>query len=190
MGMDIRVLGFERKLNRRTGKEEDWVTYAPAHAVLSSQTTDKVKHLVPPESDITEDGRELPGTKMMHMKAVWSFIEPRYKAWLEGAELPETGIALANWPAIGEPEIFEFNKVGVKSVEDVAGMTESAMSKVALPNARRLRDEARHFLEAMDKNQAAERIADLESKLAALMAEKEAKPKRGRPPRADKEDAA
>lgn len=176
--MDIRVLGFTVKMNK-AGKPVEWVKYAPAHGITSMATNARVKDLIPPEQ--MEDDRDPQGTKMFHLRAVWSQIEPHYRAWKDGISMPETGTALSAWPGITEPEINAFNRAGIKSVEDVAGMSESVLAKVQLPNPRGLRDQARKFLELADRAGAEARIAELEAKLAALM---EDKPKRGRPPKA------
>lgn len=195
--MDIRVLGFKTKINK-AGKAVDWVEYAPAHAINNSTTVARVKDLIPP--DEMDHDRDPQGSKMFHMKAVWSFIEPHYDAWKKGTDMPETGTPLTAWPAVSEAEIFELNRVGLKSVEDVAGMAESSIDKVALPNPRELRRQAKLFIEAKDAQSTAQTMADLQERLAAteelLRQAMEAKPvekakaRRGRPPKADAEEAA
>lgn len=179
--MDIRVLRFWTKINH-AGKAVDWVEYAPAHAISSSTNVARVNDMIPPV-EIDQD-RDPAGTKLFHMKAVWSFIEPHYKAWKSGKDMPETGLPLSSWPGIGEAEIFELNRVGIKSVEDVAGMSEGALDKVALPNPREIRKQAQLFLKAREAQESAHVIEDLQERLAAaeaVIAESQAKPKRGRP---------
>lgn len=176
MALDIRVLEFKVKMNR-AGKPVEYVCYAPAHGIQSMQTWARVKDMIPPDG--SNSRREPPGGKIFHMKAIWSQIEPHYRAWKEGIDMPEDGTPLSAWPGVNEAEIQALNRAGLKSVEDVANMSESSLDKLQLPNPRGFRDQARKFVEMKDKASAEARIAELEAKLAAL----EEKPKRGRPPK-------
>jgi len=191
--MDIRVLGFKTKLNV-AGKPTDWVEYAPAHAIGNSTNVARVNDIIPPAE--FGDERDPRGIKMSHMKALWAQIEPHYEAWKKGADMPESGTPLSAWPGVREEEVFELNKAGLKSVEDVAAMAESSLEKVRLPNAREIRRQANLFLEARDGQEAAQTISDLQERLAASealiaeMMEKPAPKKRGRPPKAKDSEAA
>jgi len=193
--MDIRVLRFQTKINK-VGKAVDWVLYAPAHGIGNMATWARVKDLIPPAE--FEDDRDVQGTKMAHMRAVWSKIEPHYNSWKKGSEMPETGTPLVAWPGVTEDEVAALNRVQVRSVEELAEMGDSALDRVALPNTRSLREQARKFLalaataqtnDAIERMQAenAEMKAQLEAALALLAEQAETKPKRGRP---RKEEAA
>lgn len=192
--MDIRVLGFKTKMNR-AGKPVDWVEYAAAHAIANSTTWARVEDLRPPEE--MDSDRDPQGTKLYHLEAVWSFIKPRYEAWKKGMDMPETGTPLSVWPGVNEAEIFELNRAGIKSVEELANSGDGALDKVALPNVREFRKQARMFIEAQATQANAQTIMDLKERqeaTEAALAEaleqlKEAqKPKRGRPPKAKTED--
>lgn len=202
--MDIRVLRFQTKINR-TGKAVDWVLYAPAHGIGNMETWARVKDLMPP-AEFDED-RDIQGTKMAHMRAVWSQIEPKYEAWKKGADMPENGTPLSAWPGISEEEVHALNRVQVRSVEELAEMGDSALDRVALPNTRSLREQAKKFIAAAATAQTSEAIEALQAKLAeqaeqleaalALLAERsetgaeaEDKPRRGRPPKAKAEAEA
>lgn len=199
--MDIRVLRFQTKINR-TGKAVDWVLYAPAHGIGNMETWARVKDLMPPAE--FEDDKDVQGTKMAHMRAVWSKIEPHFEAWKRGSEMPETGTPLVAWPGVTEDEVAALNRVQVRSVEELAEMGDAALDRVALPNTRALREQARKFLslaataqtnDAIERMQAetAELKAQLEAALALLAEQAESKPKRGRPRKEDaevEEDAA
>lgn len=182
--MDIRVLKFWVEMNK-AGKPVEMVRYAPAHGLTSMATNARVKDLIPPEK--MDDDRDPQGSKMFHLRAVWSQMEPHYRAWKEGIAMPETGTPLSVWPGITEPEINAFNRAGIKSVEDVASMSESVLAKVQLPNPRGLRDQARKFLDMSGKAEAQARIDALEAQIAELM-EAQNKSKRGRPPKAKTEE--
>lgn len=185
---NVRVIEFKTRLNK-AGKPVDWVRYGNAESLQVSSTWARVQDLIPPE-DMEQD-RDRQGLKMTHMRAVWSQIEPRYRAWKDGAKMPETGTPLTAWPGLNEAEIEAFNRAGIRSVEDVAEMSDGLIGKVALPNARDHRTQARKFLEMADKASANARIEELEAKLAALLEQGEA-PKRGpgRPKKADSEAEA
>ena len=191
--MDIRVLGFKTKINKHTGKPVDWVEYAAAHSIANSTTWARVEDMRPPEE--LDHDRDPQGTKLFHMNAVWSFIEPHYKAWKNGKDMPETGTPLSVWPGVSEAEIFELNRVGIKSIEDLADSGDGAIEKIALPNPRELRKQARMFRDAQGQQATANALAELQERLAATEeALKEAleaqKPRRGRPPKVKDEEAA
>ncbi|NVM43258.1 hypothetical protein HWX16_23595, partial [Ochrobactrum intermedium] len=80
-------------------------------------------------------------------------------------------------------------RVGLRTVEDVATLTDSVMGKVHLPNVRDLVTQAKAFLEAADRSVVADQMAKqqdeidaLKEQLAAAMEllEEANKPKRGK----------
>lgn len=182
--MDIRVIGFKTIMSKKTGKPVEMVEYASAHSIQSATTVARVKDMMP------KDG--LTGDKAMHINAVWSFIEPHYKAWKEGVDMPEDGTPLSVWSGVTESQIFEFNQVGIRSVEDLAAAGDTAMDKVKLPNARALRKQAEAFIEARKEQDSAATIAALQERLAAAEAviAEQSEPKKRGPGRPKKEDAA
>ena len=187
---NVRVIEFKTRMNK-AGKAVDWVRYGNADSLNTSSTWARVKDLIPPD-DMDED-RDRQGDKMRHMRAVWSQIEPRFRAWKEGAQMPEVGTPLTAWPGLNEAEIEAFNRSGLRSVEDVAEMSDSMIGKVHLPNAREHRKQARVFLEMSDKAAAMARVEELEAKLAALIEAQGAEPAKrgpGRPRKADSEAEA
>lgn len=171
----VKVIEFKTRMNK-AGKPVDWVRYGNADSLQVSSTWARIKDLTPP--DEFDEDRDREGLKMTHMRAVWSQIEPRYTAWKQGKQMPETGTPLAAWPGLTEAEIEVFNRSGLRSVEEVAEMSDAMIAKVPLPNARDHRTQARAFLEMADKASANAKISELEAKLAALLEAQEA-PKRG-----------
>ena len=162
--LDIRVLGFETKYSN--GKEFDWVLYAPAHNIKDCQTWERVDRLTPPDSELERDTR---GTKMFHMKAVWSFIGPKYDAWKSGKEIPEDGTPLSAWAGVDAGQVAEFNKQSIKTVEDVATLSDAAMDRVALPRLRNIRDQAKKYVSSQGATELAQEVADTKEQLAAAM---------------------
>ena len=167
--LDIRVLKFETRYGKNAKREavsHDWVLYAPAHNIKDCQTWERVDRITPPSDDMERDTR---GTKMFHMNAVWSFIGPKYEAWKNGEELPEDGTPLSSWAGVDAGQVAEFKKMSVKTVEDLATLTDGAMTKVALPRVRYLREQAKKYLEGQDTSEMAQEIAETKEQLAASM---------------------
>lgn len=191
--LDIRVLKFETRYSK--GKEYDWVLYAPAHNIKDCQTWERVDRLTPPEEEMERDNR---GTKMFHMKAVWSFIGPRYEAWKGGNEIPDDGTPLSSWAGVDSGQVGEFKKADIRTVEDLATLTDGALDRVALPRVRYLREQAKKYIESQGATELSQEVADTKEQLSAameLMAEMKAemeamaKPKRTRRTKAEMEAA-
>lgn len=80
-------------------------------------------------------------------QALWPMIEPAYKAWLKGQEEPTTGTALAAWPGVNSAQADRLKLMHIRTVEDVAAMTDADLEKVGM-GARAMRDKARAFIQA------------------------------------------
>lgn len=165
----------------------DWVCVAPSgESYTRTQTWHRVDKIRPPEN--VDDGvKSSPSYQAMMGR--WSVIGPKYEAWKSSNEIPDDGIALAAWSGV-TPEIAEIlRRQGIKSVESVAAMSPDLASKLPMPNARKLPQMAKDFLESRDKVAEQNRIADLEEQLAAMRELLEAKRGPGRPKKVE-EDAA
>lgn len=165
----IVVLGFNTtyEKNKKTGKMDrpvDWVTYAPAHAAMYTQIKDRVEWMRPPDTLRNDDE----GKKMDFLRWRWDMIDKAYKAWKEGHEIPLDGTALGVWPGINAAQAQAFQSVGIKTVEQVATMPDSILSKVPLPSVRELKAQAEAFLEASDRSSVANRMTEMEAKNTAL----------------------
>lgn len=165
----IIIHGFKTtyELNRTTGKRDrkvDWVMYSPAHAAMYTQISDRVDWLRPP-AFLQSDEQ---GVKMAAMTHMWAQIEPAYKAWKEGKEIPIDGTALASWQLLDAGQIQAFQAVGIKTVEQVAAITDTMIGRVQLPGVRNLKEQAQAFIDAYDQNATATRLSDLEASNAAL----------------------
>lgn len=194
----IRVMGFRTDYakNIETGRRDkavDFVCYAPVHSIMSTRIWERVNDLRPPESLDGDDE----GKKMAFLRHRWAMIEPAYEAWKKGAELPVNGTPLGAWPGINQDQAQVFIRAGLRTVEDVASMPDSVLTKVHLPNVREFRQQAKAFLEATDRNVVADKLAqqdkqiqDLNERLAAAMEllDEANKPKRG-PGRPRKEES-
>lgn len=204
--MDIRIIEFKQEHNPVTQKLEDWILYAATDSIQSAQTWEKVSSLNPETLKSKAKSRDKQGLREAHIRAKWEKIEPAYRLWKQGHEIPEVGTSLGVWPAITSSQRMELALHGLKTVEDVAEMSEAVLQKLTLPAPRKLRDQAVAFLEnarradadasLMTANRRAENaekeaqetkeaMAELMERLAAL----EAKPKRGRPAKQEAEAA-
>ncbi len=185
----IRVLGF--KTEYRDGKEAiEWVEYAPVSAIMTTRIWERVKKMRPPENIANDDE----GKKMDFMRHRWSMIEPAYEAWKAGQEMPIDGTPLGAWHGVTTEQVTAIQRLGIRTVEEVATMTDSVVVKLPIPNPRELVRQAKAFLEASDRGQAAKKVAEQDAKISALeeqlaaamelLSEKtDPAPKRGRPPK-------
>jgi hypothetical protein len=135
-------------------------------------------------------------------RVMWEFIRPRYEAWKNNQDLPETGTPLAAWNHLtqSQAEILRVN--GVRSVEDVAQLTDTHFHRIPIPNLRSFVDAAKKFLDSKDVNAftaqmeakdeqlaaANARIDQMAEMLAKFMEEKGSEPPKrgpGRPPKTE-----
>lgn len=185
----ISVLQF--KTEYPAGKKPvDMVLIAPkGEGHLKTQTWHRVSKLVPPK-DVDDTTRE--SLSYQDMAAKWSIIGPAYEAYKAGNEIPESGTPLAVWNYVTPEMAGALKAMGIKTVEDVRDMGDGAVSRLPFPNARKLPELARKFLDGSDAAQKDAENAELKERLAALeelLAERVEKPKRGRPPKAESEAA-
>jgi len=184
--MSFVVLDFRTEY--RPGKEpRDMVLVAPrGEAFERSQTWHIVSTLIP--SDKLRSGQMAD-----KMRERWAVIEPAYQAWKKGEEVPENGTPLGAWPAIDAEKRKYMNGLGIRSVEDVAAMSDSTVETLPFPGRRDLPKLAQAFLDAQKDANLAAQNAELQERIAAMeamLAEKaEEKPKRG-PGRPRKETEA
>jgi len=170
----IRILEFREEykhLPDGSTKVIDWVEYCrPGMANMATNTlriTDKVKE--------REDFQREMGEA--------------YKRWKQGQEIPETGTPVGAWPGLTPDQVKAFKAAGIKTVEDIAIMTDRMKSSVKLPGLERLKAEAKMFLEAKDQRGVEIRLQQQHDEIEALkamLAERmeDAPKRRGRPPKA------
>lgn len=174
----------------------DWVEYGPVGLKSKNTTVSKVSTL----SRVIRGANMNDAAKTAALR--WDAIEPLYKRWKNGQELPEHGTPLAAWNGV-TAEYADVLKVhGLKSVEDVAAMTDVHFERIPLPQLRNLTEQAKRFLASQDTvavavdlakkdeqiSAQAAQIADLITKvnqLAEIAANAPQKAKRGRPSKAD-----
>jgi hypothetical protein len=195
----IRVIKFRTTYHKVPGQtelvERDWVTYSPMHDPKST-TEEMVKVLMPP-AEITEEEANK-AEKYFLMRELWKQIEPAYNAYKNGKEIPLDGTPLSAWAGVTAEQIDVLKFAGVKTIQNLANMTEAQMNKIMLPGLRNLKSTAIEYLASREKTAQAEEVADLKAKLEALtqmMADKQdeevvVKRGPGRPPKPKIEEAA
>lgn len=190
----LKVLDF--KQDYRIGREPvDMVLVAPAGPDFEkTQTWHRVSKLKPRETD---DPAILDSMTHKDMVAKWSVIGPRYEAWKRGHDIPETGTPLAAWAGVTAEQARHLREMGINTVEDVRDMGDAAAEKLRIPNARKLPQMAKRWLEGEAVAEKDAKIAEMEERLAVMaelleerMKPEEDKPRRGRPPKAKEDEAA
>lgn len=178
--MTIRIVEFKTKYHGIGREPVDMVLLAPSgEAHSKTQTWHRVDKLRPPEE--IDDSRRNADTYVA-MNARWSVIGPAYDAWKDGTEIPETGTPLAAWSGVS-PEIAEVLKgMSIRTVEDVRDMSESTFTKLPVPNARKLPQLAKEYLEGSDAAAKDLVIAEMSERMAAMeaMLESQTAPKQSK----------
>jgi hypothetical protein len=177
-------------------RARDMVEYGPIGQAGRTHTTERI--------DILSKPQKIAGANpaVTAARVMWAFIQPRYEAWKNNQDLPETGTPLAAWNHLtqSQAEILRVN--GVRSVEDVAQLTDTHFHRIPIPNLRSFVDAAKKFLDSKDVNAftaqmeakdeqlaaANARIDQMAEMLAKFMEEKGGDPPKrgpGRPPKTE-----
>jgi hypothetical protein len=93
---------------------------------------------------------------------IWEVLKPYYERWQSGQADPIDGTPLAAWPGASPQLVKALEPYHIRSVEDLADLTDGAMVKIPLPGIRGFRDNARAYVAA------ASTTAPVAGELAAL----------------------
>lgn len=163
--LTVRVVKFwtEYKMDGATKREIEWVELTTPGMAATSTTCEAVSRL----------SRVRNG----NVDARWPLVEPAYQAWKRQEALPDVGMPLAAWPGLSVSQADALRAAGIRTVEEVAGMTETTLSRVPIMDIRRIRDAARQYLGTRDISDSAaviasqgDQIANLEAQLAEMKA--------------------
>jgi hypothetical protein len=147
-------------------KAVDWVAYGPIGGHDRSVTHDRVARLAKLQP---LEGSQNPAVVMAHER--WSIIDKHYRAWLAGQEAPVDGTPLAAWNALTPEQADVLRANSIKTVEDVAALTDTHIARLPLPNMRELIRQARHFIDAAEQTRFAASLAAKEREIESLKAE-------------------
>lgn len=92
------------------------------------------------QCDVDVSAGRLPNTWRDQWKAA-------YKAWKEGQEPPVNGTPLKGWPMLSPAQLQNLLHMGLRAVEDVAGMNDEGMRRYGM-GALDLKNKATAFLKA------------------------------------------
>lgn len=180
--MSFVVIQFKTKYN--ANKPVDYVEIAPTGEGFDrTRTWHRIKDIKPPENPIKDSPSH------MVILERWKIIEPHYEAWKQGTDIPEEGTPLAAWSAVSPEQAQVFLRMGIRTVEDVSEMSDSAADKLPFPNKRKFKGLAQSYLDGRSKVETAAEMDSMREKLAAMeemLAERMAQPtvpakKPGRP---------
>lgn len=178
--------------NPGTMRDRDMVEYGPIGQGARTRAVERI--------DILSKAQKVAGANPSSVaaQALWAHIKPRYEAWKNNQELPETGTPLAAWNHLTATQAEYLRVNGVRSVEDVAQLTDTHIHQFKIHNLRSIIEAAKKFVDSTDVNKFAGELKSKDEQLAAanaridqmaemmakLMEDREADPapkKRGRP---------
>lgn len=171
-------------------RARDMVEYGPIGQAGRTQICERIDILSSPQKVAGQN------PAVQASQVLWAFIKPRYEAWKSNQDLPATGTPLAAWNHLTQTQAEVLRVNGVRSVEDVAQLTDTHIHRIPIPNLRSIIEAAKKFLESKDVNKFTadmaakdEMIAALTirlDQLAELVANGPEEPKRrGRPPKSE-----
>jgi hypothetical protein len=164
--MSYRALKFWTQFKPgKDGKPQgvDMVEYCAAGQAQKQSCVEAVSRLAKLQP-YTPDN---PAIMMAHQR--WNALKPAYQAWKQGHEVPIDGIALAAWPGVSPEQAEALRMMGLRTVEEVAGASDSIITKIPFPGSRELRASAGAFLKSFDKQQTAAALTELETQNKALV---------------------
>ncbi len=102
---------------------------------------------------------------------MWEKIGPAYENWKQGLETPLSGTPLAAWNGISHREAELLKSFMIRTVEDVAAMSDMALTQVPIPRMRDLRSQAQIWLKAQDSNMVRAELSRRDNEIEALKAQ-------------------
>lgn len=91
----------------------------------------------------------------------------QYKAFKDGLEAPLDGDPLAEWPPLNKAQVQELASQGVKTVQQLANLTDSQLGRAVPMNGFALREKAQRWVESVSDHAPIERLAAENAQLRA-----------------------
>lgn len=79
---------------------------------------------------------------------VWLVLKPYYDNWKAGKTAPIDGTPLAAWPGATPQLVKALEPYHMRSVEDLANLTDATLDKVPVPSLRAFRIQAKAYVDA------------------------------------------
>lgn len=193
----VKIVKFETRYPPNKDPQ-DWVLLAPpGEAFMKTRTWHPVSHINPAARKKTEHLAKIePGSDISHladseaaMLYRWWNIEPAYRAWKKGNEIPVEGTPLAAWAGLNAKQADALRGFGIYTVEEVRSIDDKTLDALRWPDARKLPKLAADFLNGSDVAAKDAQIAEMQERMAAMEEMLAAKPKRGRPKKEETEAA-
>lgn len=147
----------------------DWVEYGPMAGLDRTTTIVRVKNLLEKMQPLADS--QNPAVIMAHERA--DVIRKGYNAWKSGQELPTSGTPLAAWNGVTPEQAEVMIRAGIRSVEEVAALTDATSSRLGLSNRNSLIQLAKNFLDSKEQSVLAGRLTEKDEKINLLALENE-----------------
>jgi hypothetical protein len=142
----------------------DWVEFGPPGMGDRQRSVEKVSRIAAVRKHNPNDRN----SAVAAAHALWDYIRPKYEAWKSGQDLPETGTPLAAWNALSREQADIFKARGIKTVEEIAELTDASVQQIPLPSIRKTIAAAKLFLQAYDQTRVAGELAQRDAEIAKL----------------------
>lgn len=155
MSNGTRIVGFEtRYLPTQVAGKLKEVDYVNVTAVGMAKYTVTPIRIVDAQRDTT---------------GLWDMVGPAYEKWKSGQD-PRliNGTPLSAWNAATKEQREALHQFDVRSIEDLAEITDAVLQKIGLPGIRNLRDAARAWIGAKDVRDVAEKLSEKDAEIQAL----------------------
>jgi hypothetical protein len=140
----------------------DWVEYGAIASLDRSLTRERVSRL----RDCLPPGKDNPAVAMAHAR--WDAIRPFYERWKSGQEMPVSGTPLAAWNALSPERADVLKSRGVRTVEDIAQLTDAHIERIPVRGLRDLIRQAQLFVDSADRTRFAHSLEKKDQEIAAL----------------------
>lgn len=184
---------------RIVGFRTDYSPIDPANPIAGMKATEYVDLSSVGQAKYTVTPMRIADAKRM-TNGMWEVVRPHYEAWKSGQDVPENGTPLAAWAGIRPEQIAVLRQFDIKTVEDLAALTDSILSRPGMTGLRSVRDAAVAWEKSKDTRAVASDVLAvkleneaLKQQMADLMAlmgkDNTEEPVKRRPGRPRKEDA-
>lgn len=102
--------------------------------------------------------------------SLWDHVKPLYEAWKAGESAPNRGTPLAALGSLTEEDIDALHLNHIRSIEDLAAITDGQMPDIRVYSLRAKREQARAWVDSTDTRNTANELATLREQVAALTA--------------------
>jgi len=152
---------------RIVGFRTDYKPIDPANPLLGMKATEFVDTTSVGNGKYTVTPHRIVDVKRL-TNGTWEIVKPHYEAWKAGQDVPENGTPLAAWPAIRPEQIAVLRQFDIKTVEDLAALTDSILSRPGMTGLRSVRDAAVAWEKSKDTRAVAADVVSMKLENEAL----------------------